>query len=76
MTACALQSCLSSNTYSPEKCDRHLRKLYLCCSEMYHNQSSPGDGVKTTGNESSACPMPSVVGRWLKHHPEGNKSSR
>ncbi|KAF9486911.1 hypothetical protein BDN71DRAFT_1405484, partial [Pleurotus eryngii] len=29
--ACDLQSCLGKNTYTPEKCDHHLKRLYLCC---------------------------------------------
>ncbi|EGO00835.1 hypothetical protein SERLA73DRAFT_178788 [Serpula lacrymans var. lacrymans S7.3] len=59
--ACALQTCLSSNTYSPENCGRQLRGLYLCCKQMY----SESEGKK----ESSACPMSSVVERWFKRHP-------
>ncbi|PCH35678.1 hypothetical protein WOLCODRAFT_80608, partial [Wolfiporia cocos MD-104 SS10] len=60
--ACALQACLNKNTYSPDKCDEHVRKLYKCCQSMY--EKSGGQG------ESTACPMPSVVHRWLKNHEE------
>ncbi|EED85289.1 predicted protein, partial [Postia placenta Mad-698-R] len=53
--ACTLQSCLNKNTYSPEKCDQHLRTLYKCCQSMYKQTEGKGD--------SSACPMPNVVKR-------------
>ncbi|KAI6009869.1 hypothetical protein EDC04DRAFT_2581428 [Pisolithus marmoratus] len=58
--ACALQNCLSVNTYSPDKCDKFVKALYLCCNEMYRR-----DGKDAT---SSACPMRSVVERWLRRH--------
>ncbi|RDB20775.1 Cx9C motif-containing protein 4, mitochondrial [Hypsizygus marmoreus] len=64
--ACELQACLNKNTYAPEKCDDQLRKLYECCQRMY--DSKTGDAANG-GNESTACPMPSVVKRWLKDHP-------
>ncbi|KAF8802597.1 hypothetical protein BYT27DRAFT_7112174, partial [Phlegmacium glaucopus] len=57
--ACSLQACLNKNTYSPEKCDRHLRNLYECCQKMYDE----GKG------ESTACPMPTVLKKWFKNHP-------
>jgi hypothetical protein len=60
--ACALQTCLNKNTYTPEKCDAPVRALYLCCARMYAAQ---GDGA-----ESTACPMASVTRRWLKDHRE------
>ncbi|KAF8147388.1 hypothetical protein BJ912DRAFT_1017918, partial [Pholiota molesta] len=47
---------------SPDKCDRHLRNLYECCQRMYDETSGKG--------ESTACPMPQVVTRWLKDHPK------
>ncbi|ESK89711.1 hypothetical protein Moror_16852 [Moniliophthora roreri MCA 2997] len=59
--ACSLQSCLNKNTYSPERCDEHLKNLYLCCQKMYDDDS---DGR----TESTACPMPDVVKRWIKDH--------
>ncbi|KLO15149.1 DUF1903-domain-containing protein [Schizopora paradoxa] len=58
--ACALQTCLNRNTYSPEKCDKLVRKLYECCSRMYEETNGKG--------ESTACPQSRVVTRWLKNH--------
>ncbi|KZT04696.1 uncharacterized protein LAESUDRAFT_682572 [Laetiporus sulphureus 93-53] len=58
--ACELQACLTRNTYSPDKCDVCLRKLYKCCQSMYERTEGTG--------ESTACPKPSVVRRWLKNH--------
>ncbi len=40
----------------------HVRNLYRCCWSMY--QQTDGNG------ESTACPMQSVVRRWLKNHGE------
>ncbi|KAI0250068.1 hypothetical protein BJV78DRAFT_1128644, partial [Lactifluus subvellereus] len=60
--ACALQGCLSKNTYSPEKCAGNMHKLYKCCQVLYDATGDRG--------ESTACPMPSVVRRWLKAHSE------
>jgi hypothetical protein len=59
--ACDLQACLGKNTYDPSKCDAQLRKLYECCGSMYDRTNGKG--------ESTACPIPSVVRRWLKSHP-------
>ncbi|KIP09020.1 hypothetical protein PHLGIDRAFT_29262 [Phlebiopsis gigantea 11061_1 CR5-6] len=58
--ACALQSCLNKNTYSPEKCESSIRDLYKCCAVFYASTNDEG--------ESTACPMPSVTRRWLKAH--------
>ena|SRR5208283_1866941 len=60
--ACVLQTCLSRNTYEPEKCDEQLKSLYmyLCCSKMYEQDDKA---------ESMGCPMSSVVRRWLRAHP-------
>ncbi|KAH0829058.1 hypothetical protein J3R83DRAFT_2515, partial [Lanmaoa asiatica] len=60
--ACTLQTCLSRHTYNPEKCDEYVRKLYMCCLEMYN--------IEGANAESTACPAKLVVERWLKRHPE------
>ncbi|KDQ56338.1 hypothetical protein JAAARDRAFT_132420, partial [Jaapia argillacea MUCL 33604] len=60
--ACELQSCLNKNTYKPDKCDKYMRNLYECCQALYERE-----GEKA---ESTACPMPGVVRRWLKNHPK------
>ncbi|TFK64283.1 hypothetical protein BDN72DRAFT_802272, partial [Pluteus cervinus] len=59
-TACELQTCLNKNTYSPERCDALVRKLYTCCQSLYEKQ---GENVK-----ASPCPLPRVVRRWLEQH--------
>ncbi|CUA72880.1 hypothetical protein RSOLAG22IIIB_05068 [Rhizoctonia solani] len=59
--ACSLQTCLNKNTYSPDKCNAQLRRLYECCDDMYKKSGE--------GTESTACPIPRVVTRWLKNHP-------
>ncbi|KAG8696418.1 hypothetical protein FRC08_007158 [Ceratobasidium sp. 394] len=57
-----LKGCLNKNTYSPEKCDAQLRSLYECCAAMYEKS---GENA-----ESSACPIPRIVTRWLKNRPD------
>ncbi|TFK97330.1 hypothetical protein BDV98DRAFT_574657 [Pterulicium gracile] len=64
--ACALQTCLNKNTYSPDKCNERVKQLYLCCQRFYKETDDKG--------ESTACPMPRVVERWLKDHGGGAKS--
>ncbi|KAF9041805.1 hypothetical protein BDZ89DRAFT_944548, partial [Hymenopellis radicata] len=59
--ACNLHDCLNKHTYSPDKCDHLLRELYLCCQQFYDQTNNQG--------ESTACPMPRVVKRWLTDHP-------
>lgn len=60
--ACDLQSCLRKNTYSPERCDDDVRKLYQCCQRMYEETDGKG--------RSTACPSANVIKRWLKNHPK------
>ncbi|KAG2067880.1 hypothetical protein BDR04DRAFT_1211383 [Suillus decipiens] len=74
--ACALQACLSANTYSPERCHTHLKRLYQCCSKLYHDRTENNGTEHVNGSQpsdqeniSTACPMSSVVERWLKKHP-------
>ncbi|KAG8966892.1 hypothetical protein FRC03_011077 [Tulasnella sp. 419] len=54
--ACSLQTCLNKNTYSPEKCDDKVMRLYQCCMNMYKQ------GSEAT---STACPKREVVERRL-----------
>ncbi|KAG7452265.1 uncharacterized protein BT62DRAFT_292962 [Guyanagaster necrorhizus] len=61
-TACKLQACLSKHTYKPENCQCHLRELYKCCQKLYEETEDKG--------ESTACPIPRVVKKWIKDHPE------
>ncbi|KAN0130604.1 hypothetical protein V8E53_011578, partial [Lactarius tabidus] len=55
--ACALQACLSKNTYAQEKCMEKTRNLYKYCQALYDTTEDSG--------ESSACPMSRVVRKWL-----------
>ncbi|KAI0785765.1 hypothetical protein C8Q75DRAFT_722420, partial [Abortiporus biennis] len=63
--ACSLQTCLNKNTYTPDKCENYVRDLYRCCQKLYQDTNDKG--------ESTACPMPSVVRRWLKNHEESSR---
>ncbi|GLB37877.1 putative mature-T-Cell Proliferation I type [Lyophyllum shimeji] len=70
--ACSLQECLQTNTYTPQKCDRHLRGLYECCERVYDEAVRQGREEEAV-HESTACPMPRVVKRWLSDHPPESK---
>ncbi|KAG2158600.1 uncharacterized protein EDB93DRAFT_1076500, partial [Suillus bovinus] len=71
--ACALQTCISANTYSPDKCDAHLKRLYQCCSKLYQDRTENNGTERGNGSDqeniSTACPMQKVVERWIKNHP-------
>ncbi|PVG02550.1 hypothetical protein CPB86DRAFT_677137, partial [Serendipita vermifera] len=60
--ACALQDCLSKNTYSPDICDAQLFALYECCEKLYRAQAA-GKQIDNT-----SCAQETVVKRWLKQH--------
>ncbi|KAF8506059.1 hypothetical protein F5888DRAFT_499057 [Russula emetica] len=62
--ACALQTCLSKNTYAQEKCAEHMRTLYECCQALYDATATEARGEST----ATACPAPSVVQSWLKRN--------
>ncbi|KAJ7189261.1 DUF1903-domain-containing protein [Mycena filopes] len=63
--ACALQTCIGKNTYQPENCEERVRALYMCCQKMYAEDSKA---------RSTACPIESVVKRWIRDHPETSGS--
>ncbi|KAF8554843.1 hypothetical protein OG21DRAFT_1411832 [Imleria badia] len=56
--ACSLQTCLSRNTFNPEKCDDYLRKLYQCCLDIQRDANA----------QSTACPAKPVIEHWFKTH--------
>lgn len=58
--ACALQTCLSRHTYTPDKCDDYVQRLYMCCLDMYKTK---GESARST-----ACPAKPVIERWLNRH--------
>ncbi|KAN0130747.1 hypothetical protein V8E53_011422 [Lactarius tabidus] len=53
--ACALQACLSKNTYAQDKGTENMRNLYKCCRALYD--------VTEDSGESSVCPIPTMVPR-------------
>ena len=46
------RTCLNKNTYAPDKCDKHVKELYLCCARMYK---------KNPKADFPACPIESAV---------------
>lgn len=61
--ACAIQTCLTRNNYSEAKCEKALKELYQCCSDMYKRLESEGKPIES---KSPSCPLPNVVARKMK----------
>ncbi|KAH8697332.1 hypothetical protein BGW36DRAFT_378464 [Talaromyces proteolyticus] len=51
--ACAIQACLSKNSYKEEKCQAQIDALYECCNAFYKEH---GDDAKT-----ASCPKASLL---------------
>ncbi|KAL8888741.1 MAG: hypothetical protein Q9215_003878 [Flavoplaca cf. flavocitrina] len=56
--ACAIQDCLSNNSYNQDKCTSQVNALYECCNIFYQRH---GDDAKTV-----SCPKPSLLKLKLK----------
>ncbi|SPO35645.1 related to Cx9C motif-containing protein 4, mitochondrial [Pseudozyma flocculosa] len=56
--ACAIQSCLTSNSFNQSKCEHLIDDLYRCCAQFYKQRG--------TDAEADSCPIPSVVERRIK----------
>lgn len=52
-TACAIQSCLSKNSFDEQKCQAQIDALYSCCNAFYEKF---GDDAKTV-----SCPMANLL---------------
>ena len=61
--ACAIQTCLSRNSYNEAKCTSYVEALYKCCDAMYTQAERNGKGGET---KSTACPVRDVVKRRMK----------
>ncbi|GAA97069.1 uncharacterized protein L969DRAFT_54333 [Mixia osmundae IAM 14324] len=72
MEACAIQTCLSRNSYNQERCQSSVTALYKCCAEMYEREGGGDGSARRRGKGekgdagSTACPLRSVVLRKLK----------
>ncbi|KAL6942537.1 hypothetical protein ACO0QE_003715 [Hanseniaspora vineae] len=53
--ACKIQDCLQKNSYSEDKCKKHIKKLYACCLGYYTEKYtlSQGRNAKSTSAENS-----------------------
>ncbi|KAL1961948.1 hypothetical protein VTN77DRAFT_729 [Rasamsonia byssochlamydoides] len=56
--ACAIQDCLTKNSYKEEKCQAQVNALYECCNAFYKER---GEDAKTP-----SCPKPSLLKLKLK----------
>jgi hypothetical protein len=64
--ACAIQDCLSANSYNEAKCQNYVNNLYKCCMGMYRSAESKGMSSEDAKDLSTACPIRSVVERRMK----------
>ncbi|KAL1973595.1 hypothetical protein VTN31DRAFT_6230 [Thermomyces dupontii] len=62
--ACAIQDCLTRNSYKEEKCQAQMNALYECCYAFYRKN---GDDAKTV-----SCPKASLL--RLKMQQRGMKA--
>ncbi|KAN0067632.1 DUF1903 domain containing protein [Elaphomyces granulatus] len=62
--ACAIQNCLSKNSYREEKCQAQVDALYECCNAFYQEH---GETAKTP-----SCPKASLIKLKLKPKAQGS----
>ncbi|OJJ49720.1 hypothetical protein ASPZODRAFT_128232 [Penicilliopsis zonata CBS 506.65] len=56
--ACAIQACLTKNSYREDRCQAQIDALYACCNAFYQER---GDDAKTP-----SCPKPSLLRLKMK----------
>lgn len=61
--ACAIQDCLSKNSYKEEKCQSQVDDLYKCCNSFYERK---GDDAHTV-----SCPKASLLRLKMKQRSKG-----
>jgi len=64
--ACAIQDCLSKNSYDESKCTVQVKALYECCRAFY---DAHGDDAK-----SVSCPKANLLRLKLKQMVENSTS--
>ncbi|KAH8598977.1 hypothetical protein B0O99DRAFT_566505 [Bisporella sp. PMI_857] len=64
--ACAIQACLTKNSYNEAKCRSQVDALYDCCNRFYEKK---GDGGRTP-----SCPKPSLLRLKMKQRAEDSES--
>lgn len=66
--ACAIQDCLSRNSYNEEKCKAEVDNLYQCCKAFYQRQ---GENANTV-----SCPKASLLRLKMKQRSQGSWAMR
>ncbi|KAL2002214.1 hypothetical protein VTN02DRAFT_393 [Thermoascus thermophilus] len=61
--ACAIQACLTKNSYKEERCQAQIDALYECCNLFYQER---GEDAKTP-----SCPKASLLKLKMKQRAEG-----
>ncbi|KGQ01558.1 hypothetical protein PAAG_11682 [Paracoccidioides lutzii Pb01] len=59
---CAIQGCLSKNSYKEEKCQNQIDALYQCCKAFYEAR---GENARTP-----SCPKPDLLKLKMKQRAE------
>ncbi|EGD91695.2 uncharacterized protein TERG_07914 [Trichophyton rubrum CBS 118892] len=62
--ACAIQACLTKNSYNEAKCRNQIIQLYKCCNALY---TQKGEDAKTP-----SCPKSSLLKLKLKQIENGD----
>lgn len=70
-SACAIQTCLSRNSYNQAKCEQYVEALYRCCDQFYkavdkQSVTNMAGVERPEVVESTACPIRSIVERKMK----------
>ncbi|EYE95295.1 DUF1903-domain-containing protein [Aspergillus ruber CBS 135680] len=60
--ACAIQACLTKNSYREDKCQTQIDALYECCNAFYQKE---GDEGKTV-----SCPKANLLRLKMKQRAE------
>ncbi|KAJ5358948.1 uncharacterized protein N7496_011361 [Penicillium cataractarum] len=64
--ACAIQDCLTKNSYKEEKCQAQIDALYECCNAFYQQQ---GDQASTV-----SCPKAHLLRLKMKQRAQAAES--
>ncbi|KAJ5224625.1 uncharacterized protein N7469_008128 [Penicillium citrinum] len=56
--ACAIQNCLTKNSYKEEKCQAQIDALYECCNAFYQKNGDQASVV--------SCPKPELLRLKMK----------
>ncbi|PLB37472.1 uncharacterized protein BDW47DRAFT_107106 [Aspergillus candidus] len=62
--ACAIQACLTKNSFNEDKCQAQIDALYECCNAFYQERGDHG--------QTPSCPKASLLRLKMKQRAQGN----